>query len=204
MEIFNTKLEWSTPIVLESTGSENSVMIRGHMLPYGKTSRNGKYYSFETVKEAKFSHDTVSLDHDDSIQSVVGHYQPIWHAGKGWDFQAVIQNTNYQPGIVQLIKSGLVKHVSIEGMVNRLNRRDDGSVDVQGLDILGLSLVKTPGHPDATFAIAESFKGCEKMQGKITEEKKSEYPFELVKEGHGKNTSWWIKGGKLKNGEWAY
>jgi len=55
-----------------------------------------------------------------------------------------------------MIRSGLVKFTSIEAIADELVKEGD-NVIARGLDITGLGLVKTPGIPEMTIAIAEAF-----------------------------------------------
>jgi hypothetical protein len=109
----------------------------------------------EEIEKAKFSGTVISVDHSDSIKDVVGEFTPII-TSDGIDYEGYVQNTPYHPGMVEMARSGLLKHVSVE-VIPREMKKEGNEVVARGLDFVGFGIVKTPGIADATFAIAEAF-----------------------------------------------
>lgn len=138
----------------EKIGQKDSIKIRGTMMK-AVTSRNGRNYSAEELEKTKFSHDTLSLNHTENVQDIVGNFKPLW-VNDGYDYEAIVQNTPYHPGIVQMIEKGLIKHVSIEAIAGWIEK-DGENYKVGDLDVTGLGLVKTPGIAETSVVIAEAF-----------------------------------------------
>lgn len=155
----NVRLNYNSPLLVEELGDskdKDSINISGTMIK-AKTSRNNVTYNIEELKSARFSGKTISVNHDEDVKQNVGHYEPKT-AEDGINFEGIIHNTPYNPGIVEMIRKGLIKFVSIEAIANEVVKEGDNFV-AKGLDFTGLGFVKTPGFEEATFAIAEAFKG---------------------------------------------
>lgn len=169
-KIINEKIKFSAPFMCESLEKEkDKIKIKGTMIK-AKTSRNNRMYAIEELEKAVFTGDTISVGHGDSPTDNVGTFKPVMKED-GIDFEAEIRNTPYHPGIVEMIKNGLIKFVSVEAIAKELEEDTDGNRIVRGLDFTGLGLVKTPGFPEATFAIAEAFeKRGETVESEWTEE----------------------------------
>jgi len=166
-KIINEKFKFSTPFVVEDVDKETSkdkIKIRGTMIK-AKTSRNGRTYLIEELRNALFTGNTISVGHTDNPTDNVGFFKPI-PTSDGLDFEGVVMNTPYHPGIVEMIRKGLIKFVSVEAIAKELEEDTSGNRVVRGLDFTGLGLVKTPGFPEATLAIAEAF---EKNEGEKME-----------------------------------
>lgn len=149
-----------------TTGKRESIRIKGNMIK-ATTTRNNRVYTAEELQKAKFSDNIVSLNHTDNIQDVVGNFQPSWDFD-GWSYEAIIHNTPYHPGIVQMIEKGLIKHCSIEAIAGWAVKEGD-NIKVGDLDFTGLGLIKTPGYPESSVAIAEAFKPLEESDKKAIE-----------------------------------
>ena len=248
MIVENKKLKFDCPFSVVTEGLEEKVdpsrvKIKGTMIK-ATTSRNGWTYKMDELQSAKFSGNVISVDHSDSIKDVVGEFTPTV-TEDGIDYEGYVRNTPYHPGIVELARSGLLKHVSVE-VIPREMKREGNEVVARGLDFTGFGIVKTPGIVDASFAIAEAFNGItdktevknmveetkvvepkvdieplkkeiealkEEVKalkekpattGIITEDTKPKYDFKLKHEGMGKNSIYYIEGGRKLNGEWAY
>jgi hypothetical protein len=182
---FCEKLRFTAPFVVESLEVKegetvpiqeaNCRKIKGTMLK-ATTSRNGRTYTMENIEKARFTSDTLSLNHTEDVTDNVGTFTP--HITKdGIDFEAKIYNTGKHPYVTDMIDKGLIKFTSIEAIAGELVSEGDQMV-AKDLDITGLGLVKTPGIPEATFAIAEAFEGqenpVEKTEGDKMEETKIE------------------------------
>jgi hypothetical protein len=148
--------------------------IRGTMLK-ATTSRNGRTYTMENIEKAKFTSDTLSLNHTEDVTDNVGTFTPHI-TSDGINFEAVIYNTGKHPYVTDMIDKGLIKFTSIEAIAGELVKEGDQTV-AKDLDITGLGLVKTPGIPEATFAIAEAF-GDDDMEteSKLTYAQRQELP----------------------------
>lgn len=176
MILENKKIIFDSPFSVMTEGLEekadpNRVSIKGTMLK-ATTSRNGWTYEMEEIEKANFSGNAISVDHSDSIKDVVGEFTPTI-TDDGIDYKGYIQNTPYHPGIVDMARAGLLKHVSVEAIVKEMKREGDKTV-ARGLDFTGFGIVKTPGITDATFAIAEAFKEIDNKEVKdMVEETKS-------------------------------
>jgi len=139
---------------LERKEKRESIKVRGTMIK-ATTSRNGRVYSVDELQKARFSDNILSVNHTENVQDVVGNFSPMW-VDNGWDYEAVIHNTPYHPGIVEMIEKGLVKHVSIEAIAGKAEKEGE-NYKVGDLEFTGLGLVKTPGIPETSLAIAEAF-----------------------------------------------
>ena len=193
--LIDEKLEFSSPITVveavkkEDKEDKDSVRIKGTMIK-ASTTRNGNTYLLEELESAKFNgkprediqpgDNILGLNHTGNIQDNIGTWNPIW-TGDGYDFEAVVLNTPYHPGMVEMVKKGLVKHVSIESIAKEV-KEENGNIVGKGLDILGLDIVKTPGYPGAWIAMAEKFKPTTeeveeiKVIDMVEEEKPKEEP----------------------------
>lgn len=149
VEAFEVKEGESVPI--QEAGCRK---IKGTMLK-ATTSRNGRTYTMENIENAKFTSDTLSLNHTEDVTDNVGTFKPTL-TKDGIDFEAKIYNTGKHPYVTDMIDKGLIKFTSIEAIAGELVKEGDKTV-AKDLDITGLGLVKTPGIPEATFAIAEAF-----------------------------------------------
>jgi hypothetical protein len=181
----NEKLKFTVPFIVESLEVKegeaipiqeaNCRKIRGTMLK-ATTSRNGRTYTMENIEKAKFTSDTLSLNHTEDVTDNVGTFTP--HITRdGIDFEAKIYNTGKHPYVTDMIDKGLIKFTSIEAIAGELVSEGDQMV-AKDLDITGLGLVKTPGIPEATFAIAEAFEGQENPVDNIEGDKMEETKIE--------------------------
>jgi len=160
-------------VITEGLGKpekSESIKIRGMMIK-ATTSRNGVIYTAEELQKAKFSDNVLSLNHTENVQDIIGSFHPIWVEG-GWDYEAIVQNTPYHPGIVEMIEKGLIKHVSIEAIAGWAEKEGE-HYSVRDIEFTGLGLVKTPGIPETSLAIAEAFndpkyRNIEKENNKMT------------------------------------
>ena len=154
------KLKFSVPFIVETSEvkeGENITearKIKGTMLK-ATTSRNGRTYEMKEIEKAKFSSNTISLNHTEDVTDNVGTFKPVL-TNDGIDFEAVIYNTGKHPYVTDMIDKGLIKFTSIEAIAGEMVREGDKDI-AKDLDITGLGLVKTPGIPEATFAVAEAF-----------------------------------------------
>ena len=160
IKLENQKLKFTSPFTIITEGisgtqDPNRVKIRGTMLK-ASTSRNGVTYVMEEIQKAKFSGNTISVNHTENVTDNVGFFKPIF-TDEGLDYEGEILNTPYHQGIVEMAKKGLVKFCSIEAIAKELVKEGDEN-RARGLDITGLGLVKTPGIESATVAIAEAFR----------------------------------------------
>ncbi|MHA1880409.1 MAG: hypothetical protein ACTSYG_08430 [Candidatus Heimdallarchaeota archaeon] len=173
----NVPLQFSTPIkeAVQESSSKNRIKIRGTMIK-AATSRNNRTYTMEELEKAKFTGDTISVNHTDSVTDNVGHYEPIL-TDDGYDFVGEIVNTPYHPGIVEMIQNGLIKFVSIEAIAGQMVQ-EGNNVLVKDLDFTGLGLVKTPGFESATMAIAEALENNvdEIGEAKLTYQQRKNLP----------------------------
>lgn len=161
--LINERIKFSVPFVVESLEAkegETSIeeascrKIKGTMLK-ATTSRNGRTYTMENIEKAKFSGDTISLNHTEDVTDNVGTFKPSL-TKDGVDFEAVVYNTGKHPYVTDMIDKGLIKFTSIEAIAGELVNEGDQMI-AKDIDITGLGLVKTPGIPEATFAISEAF-----------------------------------------------
>jgi predicted nucleotidyltransferase len=169
----NKKLKFDCPFSVVTEGLEEKVdpsrvKIKGTMIK-ATTSRNGWTYKMDELQSAKFSGNVISVDHSDSIKDVVGEFTPTV-TEDGIDYEGYVRNTPYHPGIVELARSGLLKHVSVE-VIPREMKREGNEVVARGLDFTGFGIVKTPGIVDASFAIAEAFNGIIEVKNMVEEVK---------------------------------
>jgi len=173
----NERLKFSVPFVVESVDKVSEAgckKIKGTMLK-ATTSRNGRTYEMAEIEKAKFSSNTISLNHTEDVTDNVGTFKPVL-TNDGIDFEAVIYNTGKHPYVTDMIDKGLIKFTSIEAIAGEMVKEGDKTV-AKDLDITGLGLVKTPGIPEATFAVAEAFEQTyegdkmEKVEEKIEEKK---------------------------------
>lgn len=185
----NVRFKFSTPFNVISEGIEEDTSkrkIRGTMLK-ATTSRNGRKYTMEEIRKAKFSSDTLSLNHTEDVEDNIGIFKPV-PTETGFDFEATVFNTIRHPGVIDMLDKGLIKFASIEAIAKEVERDpEEESLIVRGLDITGLGLVKTPGIPEATVAIAEAFeKACSEKVS--SEEEKQDDSEEESEENLGGNT----------------
>jgi hypothetical protein len=182
------KLRFTVPFIVESLEVKEGEAvpiqeagcrkIKGMMLK-ATTSRNGRTYTMENIEKAKFTSDTLSLNHTEDVTDNVGTFTPHI-TNDGISFEAVIYNTGKHPYVTDMIDKGLIKFTSIEAIAGELVKEGDQMV-AKDLDITGLGLVKTPGIPEATFAIAEAFEEKhEKLGDKMEETKESTPPAPTV------------------------
>jgi len=174
------KIRFTVPFVVESIEVKEGETIpiqeagcrkiKGVMLK-ATTSRNGRTYTMENIEKARFTSDTLSLNHTEDVTDNVGTFIPHI-TNDGIDFEAKIYNTGKHPYVTDMIDKGLIKFTSIEAIAGELVKEGDQMV-AKDLDITGLGLVKTPGIPEATFAIAEAF---EDDESKLTYAQRQELP----------------------------
>lgn len=171
----NLKFKFTKPfsVIKESAGSvdENTRKIRGTMVEFDVPSRNERVYTKEAVHGALFTGNNISLNHSEDVTDNVGIFKPI-KTEEGWDFEAEVTNTGKHPYVTQMVDKGLFQFVSIEAIAKTINTDKEGNMVVEdGLDITGLGIVKTPGFPSASFALAEAFKEKgDLMEKKIIEQ----------------------------------
>jgi len=139
---------------MDRNEKKDEIKIEGVMIK-AKMSRNGVTYPLKELHDARVSGNTISVGHDEDVRQNVGFYRVI-PSEDGLNYEGVIKNTEYNPGIVDMIQKGLVKHVSIEAIAQEVEE-DGEDIIVKGLDFTGLGLVKTPGFAEASVAIAEAF-----------------------------------------------
>ena len=163
----NVKLpHWTSEFTVITEGifdkdkPRDEIKIKGTIVKSSNLpNRNGRVYTFEELEKAKFSDNVFSINHSESIQDIVGSYKPIW-TGDGFDYEAIVKNTPYHPGIVQMLEKGLVKTVSLEAIAGWMEQ-DGENLKVGDLEFVGLSAVKTGGNRDASLSIAEALdKSC--------------------------------------------
>lgn len=182
------KLRFSVPFIVESAPEvkegetvpiqeSGSRKIKGTMLK-ATTSRNGRTYTMENIEKARFSSDTISLNHTEDVTDNIGTFKPNL-SKDGIEFEAVIYNTGKHPYVTDMIDKGLIKFTSIEAIAGELVK-EDGQTVAKDLDITGLGLVKTPGIPEATFAIAEAFESDKEMGDKMEDTKETVQPPQTV------------------------
>jgi len=151
----NVKFRWSEEFkISESTQDKDRIKITGPLMRE-TTSRNGRTYTLEEIQKAKITGQTISVNHSEDVTDNVGTLL-VHPVEEGLDFTAEVQNTGYHPAIVEMVRDGLVKYTSIEAIAEEMVKEGD-NVIAKGLDITGLGLVKTPGIPEMTVAIAEAF-----------------------------------------------
>jgi hypothetical protein len=170
------RFNFTTPIQeAYSEGDKDSVKIKGTMITAGE-SRNNRTYTFEELQKARFSGNTLSVNHTESVTDNVGFFEPKL-VDSGYEFEGVVYNTPYHPGIVEMIKKGLVKFVSIEAIAGNVVKEGENYV-VKDLDFTGLGLVKTPGCENAHLAVAEAFEkeGYYAVKKSETSDNKPKYP----------------------------
>lgn len=159
----NVSLKFQSPIsVVESIGNdENTRKIKGMALP-AQESRNGRTYSLEDMKTARFAGKPfergrellIGLDHTDSVTDNVGRWIPTLE-DTGIGFTGVAFNTGKHPYVTDMLDKKLMPFVSIEAMADLVKEND--TVFAKNLDVLGMDFVKHPGMTDAHASLAEAF-----------------------------------------------
>ena len=164
----NVKLKFKAPfnVVTEGLQEDNEQRkIKGTMI-VATTSRNGVTYLAEELSNARFSSDTISVNHTEDVTDNVGKFIPSKSQDR-IDFEGVVFNTAKHPGIVHMLDKGLIKFTSIEAIVDEIERDPQTeNIVAKGIEITGLGLVKTPGIPEASVAIAEAF-NTEEPEGSV-------------------------------------
>ena len=154
----NIKFKFSSPFVTEGVKEKDSKIkeakVKGVALP-PSTSRNGRTYTFEEIHDAKISGKTISLNHTDDVTDNVGIVNFI-KTDNGLEYEGVIYDTGKHPYVTDMLEKGLIQHVSIEAIAEKLEEDGSGNAIVKGIDITGLGLVKTPGIPEASIALSEA------------------------------------------------
>ena len=161
--IENVSLSLQAPItIVESVqNDENTQKIKGMALP-AQESRNGRVYSIEDIKEAKFAGKVftegkellIGLNHSEDVTDNVGKWNPMFE-DNGISYSGVVFNTGKHPYMIDSVRKGLMPFVSIEAMADLVS--EDDKVFAKNLDILGMDFVKHPGMPDASVGMAEAF-----------------------------------------------
>ncbi len=154
----NIKFKFSSPFVTEEItkdeGKVKETKVKGVALP-PTTSRNGRTYTFEEIHAAKITGGTISLNHTEDVTDNVGTVK-FHKTDNGLEYDGVIYDTGKHPYVTDMLKKGLIRHVSIEAIAQTLEEDADGNAIVKGIDITGLGLVKTPGIPEASIALSEA------------------------------------------------
>jgi hypothetical protein len=122
------------------------------------TSRNGVTYEMEELIKAKetLTGKSIGLNHSDDVTDNVGLIESVEQSENGLTYTGKAFDTGKHPYISDMIKKGLITHVSLEAISPRFEERG-GKKIAKDMEFLGLSFVRHPGIPDASVTIAEAF-----------------------------------------------
>ena len=155
------KFNYFAPImeVVQDPATPNGLKIRGVAIE-ATMSKNGRNYRAEELQKSIKTMEGVAigLNHSGDVEDNVGivfgsHFDGV--TNKGF-YEGIIHDTAKHPGITDMVKKGLIKHVSIEADAT-LEEDDNGVIDAKGLTFTGLDFVKTPGIAGTTVGVAEAF-----------------------------------------------
>ena len=184
-----------SPILEESAKNKDSIKIRGTAIK-ARTSRNGVTYPMHELAKAHrtLQGKSIGLDHSESVADNVGVIDRAFTTGDGIDYEGTIHNTGKHPYLIDMLKNGLIRHVSIEAVTPTLSKDQVAT----NLEFLGLSLVRHPGIPEASVELAESFRQevvtpspfCQERlviekSGAVWSERPSYIPTHLLEQGPG-------------------
>ena len=176
-------IRFSTPIILveeiqEKEHGNKMAKIKGTAIN-ASVSRNGVLYEFEELDKAKETllGKSIAMGHSEDPADIVGIIDEVMMTDKGMDYIGRAYSTSRYPDTVEMIRNGLIKHVSIEAIAPDIEPNKEGVRVAKNLEFLGLGFVRHPGIADASASIAEQLQKIE--EDLITEEELNE----LIKRG---------------------
>jgi HK97 family phage prohead protease len=162
--------------VSKEESPSGGVMIQGRAVPFGKYSRNGVLYRDESIRKTheNLKGRTVLFNHN--MDWPVGFVTKTWvEEDDGLYYSADINPEVRMPSgvaLVDALKRGDVRNVSISVIPNRetvTETSDSDNIEVDVEDWIELSIVTTPGFPDASLSVKELLEIVRKEKGETAE-----------------------------------
>src|SRR3990167_5103639 len=155
------KFSWVSDFIIEDYKIDESiaddrVKIKGIALK-ARESRNGVLYQVEEIKKAAETliGRSIAMNHSDNAEDVVGTVEKIEMQDDVLRYEGVAYNTGKHPYTIDMLRKGLIKHVSMETIPGKVDYVENTKV-VKELEFIGLAFVRHPGIPEASTSIAEA------------------------------------------------